>query len=234
VLTKVTIWGVPADPGHDAERGLCITVDNPSDTCPATAPPVPFFSLPTSCAGEPQNWNLRADSWQSPTVDHTAVATTGAITGCENVPFNAALTARPTVSTAGEPTGLAVKLTTPQNANPFGLAQAHLRTAEVQLPEGTAISPSSADGLSACTDEQIALRSAAASTCPAAAKIGTVAIDTPLLDEPLRGSVYVGSQKSPDPLSGEMFRLFIEARDDERGVTIKLPGEVRADPATGV
>ena len=57
--------------------------------------------------------------------------------------------------------------------------------------------------------------------------------DTPLLEEKLVGGVFVGSQESDDPLSGRMFRMFIALNSEERGVRVKLPGQIRVDPATG-
>ena len=69
--------------------------------------------------------------------------------------------------------------------------------------------------------------------CPEASKIGTVEATTPLLEEKLSGGVYVGTQESDDPLSGRMFRMFIALNSEERGVRVKLPGQIRIDPDTG-
>ncbi|HYJ21960.1 MAG TPA: hypothetical protein VEW07_08065, partial [Solirubrobacterales bacterium] len=64
-----------------------------------------------------------------------------------------------------------------------------------------------------------------------ASKIGTVEIDTPLLEAPLEGSLYQGTQQSNDPQSGKMYRLFLVAAGS--GVRIKLEGGLKVDPATG-
>jgi hypothetical protein len=45
--------------------------------------------------------------------------------------------------------------------------------------------------------------------------------------------MYLGVPKSTDPMSGEMLRLFVVARNDDLGVMIKLPGSATADPQTG-
>ncbi len=63
--------------------------------------------------------------------------------------------------------------------------------------------------------------------CPEASKIGTVEATTPLLEEKLSGGVYVGTQESDDPLSGRMFRMFIALNSEERGIRVKLPGQIR-------
>ena len=56
-------------------------------------------------------------------------------------------------------------------------------------------------------------------------------IDTPLLDEPLIGRVYVGAPAGDDPASGKMYRLFLVA--EGAGVSIRLAGALVPDAATG-
>jgi len=153
------------------------------------------------------------------------------MTGCDKLVFDPSLTVTPETALADAPAGYAVELRLPQSSDADGLATPVLRDATVTMPEGVTISPSSANGLVGCTDEQFALRSADRATCPAASRIGGVEIDTPVLDEVLTGGVYVGQPRSSDPASGDMFRIMVEARGG--GVTIKLNGQVRADPATG-
>ena len=58
-------------------------------------------------------------------------------------------------------------------------------------------------------------------------------IESPLLDSTVEGGVYVRSQASSDPGSGDMFRIAIVAASEERGVRVKLAGKVAADPVTG-
>ena len=70
--------------------------------------------------------------------------------------------------------------------------------------------------------------------CPAASRIGTVSIETPPLpDGSLTGAVYVGQQLSRDPLSGEEYRIFVEAGSQRYGIFVRLEGKVSADPLTG-
>ncbi len=45
--------------------------------------------------------------------------------------------------------------------------------------------------------------------------------------------MYVGTQESDDPLSGKMFRMFIALNSEERGIAVKLPGEIRIPPNGG-
>ena len=53
-----------------------------------------------------------------------------------------------------------------------------------------------------------------------------------MLEETLSGAVYVGSQLSDDPESGDMFRIILALENAERGVFVKLLGKVRADAET--
>ncbi len=145
------------------------------------------------------------------------------------------------------PTGLDVTVHVPQDLEGYEQASANLHTAVVRLPVGMGVSPSAADGLESCTDEQFGITSFVpfrtnnnAPTCPEGSKIGTAAVDTHLLEHPegpgtpnLRGTVWLASQKSFDPMSGDMYRIFMRVMNVERGVYVKLMGRVTADPVTG-
>ncbi len=153
-------------------------------------------------------------------------------TGCEGLLFDPSMDAAPDTQAPDSPSGLSVDFRFPQDGllNPDGVASAQLKRARVTLPEGMTVSPSSADGLAGCSDAQLGLGSDAPPTCPDAAKIGTVIAKSPLLDETLEGSVYVGTQASDDPGSGRMFRVFIVLENEARGILVKLVGEVRVKP----
>jgi hypothetical protein len=163
------------------------------------------------------------------------------ITGCSEVPFAPSVVVTPENRDAGQPAGYTVDLSLPQQAgsranttedtNPVALSTSTWRDATVTLPAGVVLSPSSASGLDACTDAQLAADADDPERCPAASRIGTVEIDTPLLDVPLNGSIYLGQQLSADPTSGEMYRIFLTAY--ARGARIKLVGHVKADASTG-
>ena len=104
------------------------------------------------------------------------------------------------------------------------------------LPPGMGLNPSAASGgLQTCASAQFGLGAHSESNgCPAASKVGTVSIDTPPLpDGSLTGDVYVGRQLSRDPLSGQEYRIFVEADSKRYGVVVRLEGKVSADPQTG-
>jgi hypothetical protein len=101
----------------------------------------------------------------------------------------------------------------------------------VTLPAGLAVNPSSANGLGACSEAQIELNGPEPATCPTASKLGTVEVDTPLLDHPLPGSVYIARQDE-NPFHS-LLAIYIAVDDPITGVVVKLPGHVEADPVTG-
>ena len=108
--------------------------------------------------------------------------------------------------------------------DPDGLVQSHLRKAVVTLPEGVSVSPGGADGLAACSDEQLKLGTTGPAECPDASKVGTAAATVPTMQETLHGGVFV---RSSTP--GELFRLALALSVPERGVHIKLPGAERSN-----
>ncbi|MEX1141490.1 MAG: hypothetical protein WD993_08630 [Thermoleophilaceae bacterium] len=137
-------------------------------------------------------------------------------------------------------------------ASADGRATAHLERAVTTLPSGVSLNPSAAAGLLGCSDAQAGLVEQgpparfsdedpfdqAGVECPDGSKIGTAAVYTPLLPgdpgEPnLTGEVVLGTPKSTDPQSGDMFRLFLVVRNRQRGLVAKIAGTAVADPATG-
>ena len=67
--------------------------------------------------------------------------------------------------------------------------------------------------------------------CSTASKIGTVKIRSPLIKEPLEGSVYLASQNE-NPF-GSLLAAYIVAEDREAGVLVKIPGQVQLCQAAG-
>jgi len=234
----VKIWGVPADPAHDGERGGSVA---------GLVPLVPLLSNPTSCPSAPLRFDIRADSWQTLGVFDTDSFDTDlngdplTITDCNQIDFNPSIQARPTTNVADSPSGLDVSVKVPQNADPDGRATANLRDASITLPPGMTVNPSSAQGLGACTPAQVGLTSPvgqpraqfdeAPASCPDAAKLGTVVIDTPATIDPLQGTLYLATQNQ-NPF-GSLIALYMVIDDPQTGVRIKLAGQAVPDPNTG-
>jgi uncharacterized repeat protein (TIGR01451 family) len=241
---SVTLWGVPGDPLHNAQREYFCA---PGTECSSRPSPFrglvkPFLTNPTDCAGEALAapvTTFEADSWQSPGVlVAPPPAVSPAVTGCGALAFGPSLEVAPDTTQADTPTGLGVDLQVPQTDAPNTLATPELKDATVTLPAGMSVSPSAGNGLQGCSDAQIALSSAAPATCPLASQIATVVVHTPLLDHPLPGAVYLGTPlcnpcNDADAASGRMLRLFIGVNDPQSGVVVKLPGTVSANPSTG-
>lgn len=225
--TDLTLWGVPADSSHDALRFDPNTAQYGASVASSIAH-TPFLTLPSLC-GVPGAPRMTIDSWEHPGVMKSYDGAALTMSGCDKQQFSATLRAQPTNTAANSPTGLSVDLGIPQNQSPMGLGTPPLKDASVTLPEGMAVSPSSADGLLGCSPAQIGLGTNDDPTCPDASKIGTVSIDTPLLPDPLTGHVYLASQN--DNPFGSTLALYIVAQGP--GVTIKLPGRVSPDPVTG-
>jgi len=241
--SSLTLWGVPADRSHDMQRcpeihtttGICDVGEPAREPHSAGTPPIPFLRLPTSCSG-PQTISVKADSWQEPGrfveqsfLSRDESGSTIGLDGCNRLDFSPLIDVQPDSLIADSPTGLDVDLSVPQSENPDGLAEADLRTATVTLPPGMSVNPSAANGLAACTEAEIGLHSASPPNCPDASKIGSVEVHTPLLPDPLRGSVYL-AQQNQNPF-GSLLAIYVTAEGD--GVLVKLAGHVEADPSTG-
>jgi hypothetical protein len=96
------------------------------------------------------------------------------------------------------------------------------------------LNPSQAEGLAACSPRQFRAETAASAPgagCPEAAKVGSVAVTTPILEEQARGSVYVATPFE-NPF-GSLLALYVVARIPDRGIVVKQAGRVDLDPATG-
>jgi hypothetical protein len=250
VGTTVRLWGVPGDPSHDAERQrLCSDFPGFGKICnlvndgpgPVPGPHKPFLSNPTSCEGTPLVTKIAVASWQHPDVFTTDSTETPAVEGCDELEFDASLKARPTTNVADSPSGLDVNLAIPQHEDIDGIGRAtpHLRDAVVTLPQGLSVNPSSANGLAACTPAQIGLKTAVGDrkpvfnldqpSCPDGAEIGSVEIDVPAIEDPLKGRVFLAAPH--DNPFGSLLGLYLLA--EGHGVVIKLAGEISADPKTG-
>ncbi len=229
VWNTTTIWGNPSE--HHTG-----------------APNKPLLSLPTACGGpgrEPgenkfsfeevgawQNESLNSAPFEVPW--HNNENTPVAITGCEKLKhFTPYVKLAPDTSFSDTPAGLTATVKVPQGLNPEGLATPGLKETTVVLPEGVAINPGQATGLAACQpwQENIGGPEAEKETmdgppsCPAASKVGTDEISTPLLPGRLKGSVYVLQSNPPN------LQLLVAAEGE--GVYLKLIGTVHLNEQTG-
>ena len=244
----VTFWGVPGDPRHNDARNTSCLVDDavwesevrePEPTCPVEGKSQPLLIMPTGCEGAPTT-TVVADPWNE--VGHfqsfgysfaNSLGEPLLTDGCNRLNFEPSIKVAPDGQEGSTPTGLSVTEHVPQEAsqNPEGLAESSVRNTTVTLPAGVGINPAGADGLSACSLEQVGLEKASEQECPESAKIATLEIRTPLLPHPLVGAAYL-AQQDANPF-GSLVAMYLVAKDPYSGVIVKVAGEVKPDPVTG-
>jgi hypothetical protein len=224
-----------------------------------------FVTNPTGCSNEPVKSRLEVISWEGKTDSREAVAYPQ-VDGCDLLQgasaFGPVIHVQPEQTQADTPSGYKVDLKVPQAPNVFGQpATPELRDASVTLPAGLSLSPAAASGpnsLEGCTPQEIDLfgtevgkggaspyddgmTHASPGHCPAKSQVGEVEVKTPVLEEPLRGHVYIaapscGGATQPSCTAesgsnGELFGIYLELAGS--GVIVKLHGKVTADPTTG-
>jgi len=241
------LWGIPSDPSHDAERnggeGLspegCFEIGG----CPIAESPRPFLTMPTSCT-EPLEATASLSSWSGDESTRTVPLTDrefnpAQITGCNQLAFEPTIDSQATTSAGETSAGLDFSIHQPQDESLEGRATAALKDVTVTLPEGMSLNPSAANGLDACTEGQMGyapeegkIRFATTpQNCPDAAKVGSLEVTTPLLEDKLPGAVYVA--KPFDNPFGSLLAIYLAVEDEETGIIAKLAGKVTPDPATG-
>jgi hypothetical protein len=241
VGSRVTFWGVPGDPRHDSQRGWSCVEGKAREgeskvPCTPTAQhlPPPFLELPTSCTGSLQTM-VEGDSWQHEEsfVSAEPSLSLPALDGCNELPFSPSISVTPDGQAGSTPTGLNVGIHVPQDVSldAEGLGEADVKDTTVALPTGVSLNPSAADGLQACSEEQVALSVDAEASCPEASKVATLEIKSPLLPNPLTGEAYL-AQQNTNPF-GSLVALYLVARDPVSGTLVKIAGEVKPDPVTG-
>ena len=208
-----------------------------------------FLTVPSTCLDPAQSPNehaystyLRADSEQvkDPNFPNGSTRFEAALPpgvkpiGCEKVPFAPSVEVVPGTAQTDSPSGPTVEVKVPFEASGTAIANSNLRDANVTLPAGMGLNPAAAPGLQACTDSGFGKGTRNPVSCPGGSKIGTVSIETPPLPAgSLTGNVYLGTQQSRDPASGDLYRIFVNAVSARYGVDVRLIGNVKANPQTG-
>jgi hypothetical protein len=154
---------------------------------------------------------------------------------CATIPYAPTLSVNSGTAVTDSPAGATVAVEVPHITDPNAQDSANTKTAQVSLPAGMGLNPSAANGLQTCTDAQFRKQSSAPGTdCPGPSKVGTVTIKSPPLPEgDLTGNVYVGQQIGRDPTSGTLYRIFVDAESPRYGISVRLVGNVSANPVTG-
>lgn len=251
VGVKLVLWGNPGDPAHDPYRGKCLNLGAGSaehpvseGNCPSQIANVPLITLPRACTG-PLSTTYQANSWSDPgtwvfggseTHDNAEPADPLGMTGCSRLGFNPTIAAQPTSKAAQSATGLDFGLNVHDEglANPGGIAQSDIKKAVVTLPEGMTANPALAEGLNVCSEADLAresVDSAPGEGCPDESKIGTVEVETPLLEEPLKGSLFMAKPHA-NPFNS-LLALYFVIKNPTLGIIIKQAALVEPNPVTG-
>ena len=228
-----------------------------------------FITNPTACSAQPLKMRVEVTSWEGASDSREATAYPQ-VGGCNLLQgasgFNPRVELQPEQTHADTPSGYEVDLKVPQAPDVLGqLATPELKNASITLPAGLTLTPAVASGpnaLEACTPGQIdllgtelgeghpggngspyddGLTHASPGHCPEGSRVGEVEVTTPLLEEPLKGHVYVaqpscGGGGQPECTSasaenGELYGLYLELAGS--GVIMKLHGKVSVNATTG-
>jgi hypothetical protein len=257
--TGLVLWGDPAAAVHDPYRGSCLNgldlegKPQSQGICPVSegAPKLAFLTSPRACEG-PLATDFTANSWEAPGVFDQTSATTHddqeppnplGFEGCEDLGYAPHSTLAATTRGGETASGLNfdLEVADPGVADPAQRAQSDTKELEITLPEGVTVNPSAATGLAGCTLAQLdseKLTSAPGEGCPQAAKIGDVAIASPLVEELLEGEIFIAAPDDPEAAGHEnpfdsFLALYMVARNQQLGVIVKQAGEVSIDPLTG-
>lgn len=239
--STVTIWGTPGDPAHDGQRGWFCGYHFGSSlgVCenPSGANEDAFLRVPVNCSA-PLHAATEVEPWNTPlgSVVASKPFMSPSLEGCAGVPFEPSISVAPTSKKAGGPSGLDVEVNMPSKGllAKDAIAEGQAKKVEVVLPDGVTINPSQAEGLAACSPAQYAQETAGSAPgagCPEAAKVGSVQVKTPILEEEAKGSVYVA--KPFDNPFGSLVALYIVAKIPQRGILVKQAGRVELNPQTG-
>jgi hypothetical protein len=193
------------------------------------ANPKPLFTNPTRCGAPAPVTKARLTSWEHPGIEKTFEFTNAEITGCEEVDFEPQIGLHPTSHQADSSTGLDVNLSMPTAGleEPEGISQANLKKAKITFPEGMAVNPSAGQGLGACSADQVHLETNLPIECPDSSKIGSVEIETPILEETLKGDVYIAKQGAVD---GALIGFYLVFDSKKDGILVKVPAKVEPQP----
>ncbi len=239
---RLSIWGTPWALLHDDQRGDCLNEAEPSfgwAKCSVGRPAhlegslQAYLTLPTSCDA-PLAFVARASSWQGD--DSEAAAQVPALTRCDSLAFEPQAGAALINPRASSPSGyrFTIDVDTSGVTAPTRRAPAPVRKAVVQLPEGVTVNPAVGAGLGVCTPAQYAAEtptSPPGAGCPNQSKIGDFTVKSPLVAGGLDGSIFLAAPFQ-NPFGG-LLAVYLVAKNEQRGLLVKVAGELSADAATG-
>lgn len=212
-----------------------------------------FLTLPTSCGTpeNPQTSEVSGEAWGGEPLPSDVTPAGLELAGCQNLELNPSIEVKSDEHTASTPSGLTVEVSVPQEGTltEGKLAEADIKATTLELPSELQTSAGAANSLETCgiaqagfeevapklseqlekqrfsfVEEPIKREEGLEASCPDASKIGTVEINTPFLEGPATGSLYLASQDT-NPFASPLV-LYLIAEEPESKVLVKLAGEV--------
>lgn len=229
---EVVLWGTPAAPTHDEERGRCALLEE--GLCPVNHPERPLLTLPTRCGGLLLS-SYAAISWEGDLDFGSVVGVPPSLVGCSKVAFGPSVAVKLTTEEAQSPTGLDLSIAVFDDGlgTPIGLSQSQVRSLVLVLPKG--MTASVGDGFGVCSEadlEEEDLQMGAGEGCPEASRVGTVEVESPLVVGPIKGALYRATSHQ-ELLGGAPMALYVVLEDVDLGIVVKQVVEIEPDPETG-
>jgi hypothetical protein len=241
---EAVTWGVPSDPGHDEMRLTPLEAIECGYACeapnghsrPSGLGPVPFMTNPTTCGSKAVGFEVTSYSLPGEVFRDSALLPT--ITGCNHLAFVPDIAISSTDPHADSPTGLRMGVQVPTDGleHTDTLAPAAIRSVTAELPDGVTLNASAASGLGGCSEQGIGLAAAdpprfdaEPAACPNASRVGTVKIESPILERPLEGSLFLATPKE-NPFDS-LTAVYVFAEGD--GMNVKLAGRLDLGRGTG-
>ncbi|HTT93888.1 MAG TPA: hypothetical protein VMF55_04400 [Solirubrobacterales bacterium] len=247
---SLSLWGAPWRTSHDGERGNCLDEAEPTfpwAKCEVQLTQgqreVAYVSLPARCAPT-LPFTAMVTAWQE-----SASAAAQALNrdpggpplplgGCGALEPQATVTGLLNDTKASSPSGYHLSLLGEPATltNPARLLTPSVRRLTLALPPGVSLNPSVGAGLEGCSPGGFAAETAASAAgegCPNGSKIGEFSATSPLFaaKERFAGSIYLATP-GQNP-SGSLIAFYLVAKLPARGVQVKLPGRIDADPVSG-
>jgi hypothetical protein len=252
---KVQLWGDPASTAHDGLRGVCgvysatlssgdvsaFQFESKSGaSCPVASSTRSFLTLPTSCEGPLVSF-YGALSWEDDVdfgfgLTHDNGGNPQSLAGCGTLAFSPSLAVQPTTEAAKSPTGLDLSLAFHDEGlvSPAGRARSTVREVALVLPKGMIAGPPLTSAAGACSEADVveeALDSGPGEGCPASARVGTVEVESPLIEASLEGHVY---RAIPfENFAEAPTALYLVLKNSDLGIVVKQAVGLEPDPETG-
>jgi hypothetical protein len=241
----LTLWGSPWSLLHDTQRGNCLNEAEPAlfgwAKCSVGRPvnsedtPRAYLTMPTACE-QPMSFTVVATSWHQAAPLPREVEEAAPLKGCGQLAFEPKPLTQLSDPRASSPSGYRfdIEVNTEGVTKPQLRAPTPVRKAVVTLPEGVTINPSVGAGLGVCVPDQYEAEtplSPPGAGCPNESKIGDFRVTSPIISGAIDGSIYLAAPHQ-NPF-GSLIAVYLVAKSIDRGILVKVAGELRADPVTG-